>query len=63
MNREEYLNYMGKRILRRAMKKRNMDGMMCCECLNLNRCYDVCEAIDKEQFIIACSNFRGKKDD
>lgn len=58
MNKEQYTDYMGKKIMRHELRKSDLDGMVCYRCRNLNRCADVCEAIVRKQFMISCSNFR-----
>ena len=53
----DYKEWMGRLILKRAMRKRKLEDMICYQCHKLNHCLDVCEAIDKEQFVVSCSNY------
>ena len=53
-----YKEVMGRKILRHAMRKKDLGGMLCYDCIRLNHCYDVCEALDRTQYVISCSRYR-----
>ena len=60
MNTEQLKEHMKERMLKHELRKRDMDGMMCYRCQKLTVCCDIAQAIEDEQFIISCSNFKVK---